>query len=218
MGLVKLDHLLEGEVADDVRFEHEKGLLPRTHTHTCTGRERQKREEEKREGESLLGRIEGDVRKHTNKSPLLGVGLVKLDHLLEGEVADDVRVEHEEGLLVRCEHVAGEREGACGAQGLGLLGDVDLHPKLCACECGWVGMWAGEGLAKTCVCCECVCVLADDVLVQHEEGLLVRCEHVAGERERTRSAQGLGLLGDVDIQSKLCGGCACVGMGMCAGE
>ena len=85
------------------------------------------------------------MRKHTNKSPLLGVGLVKLDHLLEGEVADDVRVEH-------------------------------------------------------------------------EEGLLVRCEHVAGERERTRSAQGLGLLGDVDIQSKLCGGCACVGMGMCAGE
>ena len=31
---------------------------------------------------------------------LLSVGLVVLDHLLEREVADDVRVEDEEGLIV----------------------------------------------------------------------------------------------------------------------
>jgi hypothetical protein len=48
-----------------------------------------------------------------------------LNHLLEGEITDDVTVQHKEGLVVLAEDVLGEGEGSGGAQGLLLVGEGD---------------------------------------------------------------------------------------------
>lgn len=62
-----------------------------------------------------------------NDGALLAVVAVELRQVAEGEVADDVRVEDEEGLVVLAEGLLGELEGAGGVEGLGLdrEGDVD---------------------------------------------------------------------------------------------
>jgi hypothetical protein len=60
---------------------------------------------------------------------LFAVGLMELGELLEGVVADDVRVEHEERRLVLKERLLGQFQRACGAEGFGLdrEGDVDAE-------------------------------------------------------------------------------------------
>jgi hypothetical protein len=54
------------------------------------------------------------------------VSLVEVGHLLEGVVADDVRVQDEEGSVVLAENLLSELQGSCSAQRLGLDGKVDL--------------------------------------------------------------------------------------------
>jgi hypothetical protein len=46
--------------------------------------------------------------------------------LLEGVVANDVRVQDEEGRVVLSENLLGELQRSSSAQGLGLDGEVDL--------------------------------------------------------------------------------------------
>lgn len=46
--------------------------------------------------------------------------------MLEGIVADDVRVQDEEGRVVLTENLLGELQRSSGAQGLGLDGEIDL--------------------------------------------------------------------------------------------
>lgn len=69
-------------------------------------------------------------RKTHNNGALLAVIAVELRHLLEGKVANDVRVEHEER-LVRVRHKLRlcEPQGPRGAQGLALdrVGDGDTQ-------------------------------------------------------------------------------------------
>ena len=55
---------------------------------------------------------------------------VEADHVAEREVADDVRVEHEERLVIRGQDVPGERQRAGRAQGLRLQRERDLNTQL----------------------------------------------------------------------------------------
>ena len=61
---------------------------------------------------------------------LLAVALVEGGEVGEGEVADDVRVEDKEGLLVLAEDVLGELEGTGRIEGLGLDGEGDVDAEL----------------------------------------------------------------------------------------
>ena len=54
------------------------------------------------------------------------MGLVEVGQLLEGVVADDVRVQDEEGRVVLTENLLGELQRSGSAQGLGLDGEIDL--------------------------------------------------------------------------------------------
>ena len=54
------------------------------------------------------------------------MGLVEVGQLLEGVVADDVRVEDEEGRVVLAENLLSKLQGTGGAQGLGFDGEIDL--------------------------------------------------------------------------------------------
>ena len=56
---------------------------------------------------------------------LLAVLLVEGSQLDEGVVADDVRIEDEEGRGIFAQGFGGELEGAGGAEGLGLDGEFD---------------------------------------------------------------------------------------------
>ena len=65
---------------------------------------------------------------HNGSLPV--VVLVEPDQILEGEVADDVTVEDEEGLFVPAEDLLGKGQRAGSAQGLLLMreGDLDTQP------------------------------------------------------------------------------------------
>ena len=87
--------------------------------------------EKKKERRTILGRVLDPRHQHR---PLRALGAVELEHLLEREVADDVGVEHEEGVVAAValggEDRAREAEGARGAHGLVLLGAGDLDAEL----------------------------------------------------------------------------------------
>ena len=51
--------------------------------------------------------------------------LVKLNHLLEGELANDVTVKNKEWLIILAKDVSGEGEGSSSAQGFLLMGEGD---------------------------------------------------------------------------------------------
>ena len=61
---------------------------------------------------------------------LAAVRVVEREELLQGEAAGNVGVEDEEGLVVLHKLVAGEREGAGGAEGLRLVGEDEGHAEL----------------------------------------------------------------------------------------
>lgn len=61
-----------------------------------------------------------------NDGTLVAMGLVEVGQLLEGVVADDVRVEDEEGRVVLAENLLSKLQGTGGTQGLGLDGEIDL--------------------------------------------------------------------------------------------
>lgn len=61
---------------------------------------------------------------------LVAVLLVELGQLLEGVVADDVRVEDEEGVVVLAQDLLCELEGACRAQRFALDRECDLDVEL----------------------------------------------------------------------------------------
>ena len=54
------------------------------------------------------------------------MGLVEVGQLLEGVVADDVRVQDEKGAVVLAEDLFCELEGTGGTEGLGLDRELDL--------------------------------------------------------------------------------------------
>ena len=54
------------------------------------------------------------------------MGLVEVGQLFEGVVADDVRVEDEEGRVILAEDLLSKLQGSGSAQGLGLDGEIDL--------------------------------------------------------------------------------------------
>ena len=66
---------------------------------------------------------------------LLSVVAVEADHVPEREIADDIRVEHEERLVVGGQDVAGERQRAGRAQRLRLQREGNLNSQL----------WTGTG-------------------------------------------------------------------------
>lgn len=57
---------------------------------------------------------------------LVAVVAVEFEQVLEGVVADDVRVEHEEGRVVLEEDLLGELQGTGGVEGFGLDGKLDV--------------------------------------------------------------------------------------------
>lgn len=57
---------------------------------------------------------------------LISVGSVEVDKLLEGELASNIRVEHEERLIVLTENILGQLQRTSSAQGFGLEGEVDV--------------------------------------------------------------------------------------------
>lgn len=57
---------------------------------------------------------------------LLAVSLVEAGQVLEGEIADDVRVEDEERRIILAEDLLCELQGTSGAQWLGLDGEGDI--------------------------------------------------------------------------------------------
>ena len=61
---------------------------------------------------------------------LVAVGLVERSEVLEGEVADDVRVENEKGRVVLAQDLLGQLQGAGSAKGLGLDRESDVDTKL----------------------------------------------------------------------------------------
>ena len=58
------------------------------------------------------------------------MGIVKLEHLLEGEGADDIAVEDEEGRVILAEDIPREGQRAGGAKRLSLDGEMDLDVEL----------------------------------------------------------------------------------------
>lgn len=59
--------------------------------------------------------LAGSVHLRHYYGPLAVVGLVELDHVLEGEITDDVTVEDEEWLVVLCQDVPREGQRSRGA-------------------------------------------------------------------------------------------------------
>lgn len=76
---------------------------------------------------------------------LLAVAAVEGGQVGEGEVADDVRVEDEEGLVVLAERLLGELEGAGGVEGLGLNGEGDVDVVLLLVLAGEEDISIGTG-------------------------------------------------------------------------
>ena len=61
---------------------------------------------------------------------LLGVGIVKLEHLLEGEGADDIAVEDEEGRVILGKDVLREGQWTSSAKRLSLHRKVNVDVEL----------------------------------------------------------------------------------------
>jgi len=77
--------------------------------------------------ETILGRVfdRGD-----ENGALTLVRLVEVEHLRQGELAGDIRVEHEEGLVVLHEEVTSKTKGTSGTKGLILNGEGNLNLEL----------------------------------------------------------------------------------------
>lgn len=75
------------------------------------------------DNDTVLGRLLdlGD-----DNGALIAVGLVELEELLEGIVADDVGVEDEEGRVILAEDALSKLEGAGGVEGLRLNGELNV--------------------------------------------------------------------------------------------
>lgn len=74
--------------------------------------------------DTVLGRL---VHLGDDNGTLLTVGAVEFGQLLKGVVADDIGVEDEERRVIFGQDLLGELQGASGAQGFGLDGELDVH-------------------------------------------------------------------------------------------